>query len=101
MYVISTQYDNPPDYLVNQVCGAIDGAPQGTDILGRVAAGLNASLLGGRSCNDIIDFELKNQSGWDWQVFVNTSFCQLCNSHSFITHLNGINPYSLSHFIQF
>ncbi|KAH9660410.1 prolylcarboxypeptidase-like protein [Citrus sinensis] len=50
MYVISAQNDNPPYNPVSKVCGAIDGAPKGTDILGKVAAGLNASLLRGGPC---------------------------------------------------
>ncbi|RVX19934.1 Lysosomal Pro-X carboxypeptidase [Vitis vinifera] len=43
-YVVSAQNDNPPAYPVKKVCDAIDGAPEGTDIIGRVAAGLNASV---------------------------------------------------------
>ncbi|KAI9196178.1 hypothetical protein LWI28_021676 [Acer negundo] len=70
VYVISAQYDNPPENWVSKVCSAIDGTPQGTDILGRVAAGLNASFLGGggRPCNYISDFKLNNKSAWDWQT---------------------------------
>ncbi|KAK1588955.1 hypothetical protein Q3G72_029012 [Acer saccharum] len=70
VYVISAQYDNPPGNWVSKVCSAIDGTPQETDILGRVAAGLNASILGGRGgpCNYISDFNLNNKSAWDWQT---------------------------------
>ncbi|KAK0603834.1 hypothetical protein LWI29_009143 [Acer saccharum] len=70
VYVISAQYDNPPENWVSKVCSAIDGTPQETDILGRVAAGLNASILGGRGgpCNYISDFNLNNKSAWDWQT---------------------------------
>ncbi|KAH9700236.1 prolylcarboxypeptidase-like protein [Citrus sinensis] len=71
IYVISAQNDNPPYNPVSKVCGAIDGAPKGTDILGKVAAGLNASLLRGgpeAQCNHIIDFTPKNTSGWTWQT---------------------------------
>ncbi|KAL5763903.1 hypothetical protein ACOSQ2_016497 [Xanthoceras sorbifolium] len=68
VYVVSAQYDNPPENWVSKVCSAIDGAPQGTDILGRVAAGLNASVFGGGPCNHISDFGLNNKSGWHWQI---------------------------------
>lgn len=72
MYVFSAQNDNPPYNPVSKVCDAIDGAPQGTDILSEVAAGLNASLFRGSpgaQCNHIIDFTLNNKSAWIWQVF--------------------------------
>lgn len=75
-YMISAQYDNPPDNPVSKVCGAIDGAPQGTDILGRVAAGLNVSFLGGGSrqhCNYVDDFKPTNKSGWTWQVYIDSN----------------------------
>ncbi|KAA8544159.1 hypothetical protein F0562_022205 [Nyssa sinensis] len=66
-YVIAAQYDNPPDNLVSNICSAIDGAPLGTDILGRVAAGFNASV-GAPSCHYVHEFRLSNLSGWDWQT---------------------------------
>ncbi|XVF05276.1 hypothetical protein REPUB_Repub05bG0157900 [Reevesia pubescens] len=68
VYVFSAQYDNPPYNLVSQICNAIDGAPEGTDILGKVARGLNASFFGGRSCNKVIEFKPNNGSGWYWQT---------------------------------
>ncbi|KAF2321719.1 hypothetical protein GH714_001833 [Hevea brasiliensis] len=42
MYEDSAQYDNPPDYPVQNTCRGIDGAPEGTDILGRIVAGLSS-----------------------------------------------------------
>ncbi|XP_031267895.1 lysosomal Pro-X carboxypeptidase-like [Pistacia vera] len=68
MYMVSAQYDNPPDYPVSTVCSAIDGAPQRTYILSKIAAGLNSSIFGGRQCNYILDFQRDNKSGWDWQT---------------------------------
>ena len=38
VYMASAQFDNPPDYYVENLCKAIDGAPAGTDIIGRIAA---------------------------------------------------------------
>ncbi|XWS71539.1 hypothetical protein CRYUN_Cryun03dG0146500 [Craigia yunnanensis] len=67
VYVFSAQDDNPPNYLVSQICNAIDAAPEGTDILGKVARGLNASFFGGRSCNSVIEIKPNNGSGWFWQ----------------------------------
>ncbi|KDP32459.1 hypothetical protein JCGZ_13384 [Jatropha curcas] len=66
VYLYSAQYDNPPYFYVEKVCGAINGAPEGTDTLGRIAAGLNASIF---SCHSnptwksIVDEDL-----WLWQV---------------------------------
>ncbi|WJZ89796.1 hypothetical protein VitviT2T_008987 [Vitis vinifera] len=67
-YVVSAQNDNPPAYPVKKVCDAIDGAPEGTDIIGRVAAGLNASV--GPPCHFVYDFKPSNRSEWTWQVFI-------------------------------
>ncbi|KAL6312807.1 hypothetical protein AAG906_022535 [Vitis piasezkii] len=65
-YVVSAQNDNPPAYPVKKVCDAIDGAPEGTDIIGRVAAGLNASV--GPPCHFVYDFKPSNRSEWIWQT---------------------------------
>ncbi|KAK3205851.1 hypothetical protein Dsin_019897 [Dipteronia sinensis] len=69
VYLLSVIYDNPLETWVNKVCTAIDGTPQGMDILGRVASGLNASFLGrgGGPCNYISEFKLNNMSEWDWK----------------------------------
>ncbi|XVF46806.1 hypothetical protein PTKIN_Ptkin03bG0057900 [Pterospermum kingtungense] len=63
VYVFSAQYNS-----VSQICDAIDTAPEGTDILGKVARGLNASFFGGQSCNAVIDIKPNNRSGWYWQT---------------------------------
>ncbi|XP_065868781.1 uncharacterized protein [Euphorbia lathyris] len=68
MYVSGAQYDNPPYHIVEDVCRAIDNAPKGTDILGRIFAGINARLLGRTSCHKIFSDELSNKSAWDWQT---------------------------------
>ena len=67
-YVFSAQYDNPPTYPVKKVCDAIDGAPEGTDVIGRVAAGLNASV--GPPCHFVYDFIPSNMSEFQWQVLI-------------------------------
>ena len=43
--MVSAQYDFPTTRYVQKVCNAIDGTAEGTDILGRIAAGFNAFLL--------------------------------------------------------
>ncbi|KAM7528033.1 hypothetical protein LguiB_031443 [Lonicera macranthoides] len=51
MYSAAAQYNSPPRYPVTVVCGGIDGAPSGTDLLGRIFAGLVA-YRGNRTCYD-------------------------------------------------
>ena len=68
----SAQYDNPPNYYVENLCKAIDGAPAGADIIGRIAAGLNASTLPlpgiGGSCHYVFTPTRNRSSAWSWQV---------------------------------
>ena len=40
LYAVAAQYNDPPLYPVTMVCGGIDGAPKGSDILSRIYAGL-------------------------------------------------------------
>ncbi|XP_038706140.1 lysosomal Pro-X carboxypeptidase-like isoform X2 [Tripterygium wilfordii] len=67
MYTNSAQYDNFPEKPVNDICNAIDGAPAGTDILDRVAAGVNASFMGNSSCHRMSAYSPRNTSEWEWQ----------------------------------
>ncbi|PNT18763.1 hypothetical protein POPTR_009G002200v4 [Populus trichocarpa] len=68
MYANAAQYNKPPTYPVNKVCGGIDGCGFGDDLLGRVFGGLVA-YKGNRSC---YVNEPTNQSetsvGWRWQT---------------------------------
>lgn len=66
MFMISAQFDNPPDFFFENMCNAIDGAPEGTSILVRTAAGLNASIFGNQSCHDVYQFK-KGKLAWPWQ----------------------------------
>ncbi|EOY33639.1 Serine carboxypeptidase S28 family protein, putative [Theobroma cacao] len=69
VYVFSARSDNPPYNSVSDACNAIDGAPAGTDILGKVVRGFNASFFGsGGSCNNVIEIKPNNGSGWFWQT---------------------------------
>ncbi|XP_065866384.1 uncharacterized protein [Euphorbia lathyris] len=69
LYMGSAQYDNPPDYYVENLCKAIDGAPPGTDVLGRIIWGLNASIFGDGRCNYVSDDDtLYKMSAWELQT---------------------------------
>jgi lysosomal Pro-X carboxypeptidase len=67
------QYDLPPNYPVTIVCGGIDGAPFGTDILTKIFAGVVA-YSGNQSCyvNGPKNIS-ETTDGWRWQVlrFIN------------------------------
>lgn len=67
MYSRAAQYNSPPIYPVTVVCGGIDGAPAGTDILGRIFAGLVA-YSGNRTCYDTNNSPSQTSMGWTWQV---------------------------------
>ncbi|KAK3030415.1 hypothetical protein RJ639_037544, partial [Escallonia herrerae] len=69
MYAVSAQYNHPPTYPVTVVCGGIDGAPEGIDILGRIFAGVVA-YGGERSCYEMKKSNSASQTnlGWSWQT---------------------------------
>lgn len=67
-YAAAAQYDAPPTYPVSQVCGGIDGAPNGTDILGRIFIGISA-IWEDKKCHNLIQDTVDETSqGWHWQV---------------------------------
>ena len=66
-YSVAAQYNHPPRYPVTVVCGAIDGAPEGSDILGLIFAGVVA-YTGNRSCYDTSSNPTETSEGWRWQV---------------------------------
>lgn len=69
VYSTAAQYNSPPRYPVTVVCGGIDGAPKGTDILGRIFAGL-AAYRGNKTCYDTSEYNRpsETQLGWSWQT---------------------------------
>ncbi|KAJ9178018.1 hypothetical protein P3X46_009938 [Hevea brasiliensis] len=70
LYTEAAQFDYPPTYRVSLVCGGVNGAPEGTDILGRIFAGVVA-YLGERSCYDLNLFnDLTDETSlaWAWQT---------------------------------
>lgn len=69
LYTSAAQYDAPPSYPVSIMCGGIDRAPNGTDILGRIAAGV-AAFRPNMTCNIIEDYVDETSEGWGWQVSI-------------------------------
>nr|GMD27279.1 lysosomal Pro-X carboxypeptidase-like [Ipomoea batatas] len=76
MYCKAAQYDTPAQQPVRVVCGGIDGAPKGADILDRIQAGVVA-ISGNQSCYTVSTIEGKQSfytisaggdDGWSWQV---------------------------------
>ncbi|KAH6774722.1 Serine carboxypeptidase S28 family protein [Perilla frutescens var. frutescens] len=69
MYSTAAQYDHPPDYPVTIVCEGIDGAPAGTDIIGRIFAGV-VSYTGNQTCydTDMYNYPSQTNVGWGWQT---------------------------------
>ncbi|KAI5666471.1 hypothetical protein M9H77_16324 [Catharanthus roseus] len=74
IYSVAAQYDEPPDYPVSKICGAIDGdgaSSYSSDILGRISAGVAAAFAGqNMSCYDVKYFDHLTQTrlGWRWQT---------------------------------
>ncbi|XP_073138260.1 uncharacterized protein [Henckelia pumila] len=68
MYARAAQYNHPPSYPVTMICGGIDGAPNGTSILGRIFAGV-VSYKGNQACyNTSSAISTETIMGWRWQI---------------------------------
>ncbi|KAK8628962.1 hypothetical protein V6N13_077823 [Hibiscus sabdariffa] len=70
IYSDAAQYDHPHTYPLSIVCGGINGAPKGTDILSRIFAGVVA-YMGNKSCYDMNEFKRPTDEtyiGWKWQT---------------------------------
>ncbi|XP_062172630.1 uncharacterized protein LOC133878138 [Alnus glutinosa] len=68
IYAFSAQYNDPPHYPVNIVCGGTDGAPSGSDILSKIFAGVVA-YIGNQSCYVNGHRNLSESTvGWRWQT---------------------------------
>ncbi|RZC70602.1 hypothetical protein C5167_033765 [Papaver somniferum] len=92
IYAESAQYNAPPKYPVTVICGAIDGAPIGTDILSRIQSGV-AAFMGKQNCYDMGEFTRQTETiqGWQWQDI--KSVLQVFASN--IIYSNGLrDPYS-------
>ncbi|KAH6836714.1 Serine carboxypeptidase S28 family protein [Perilla frutescens var. hirtella] len=107
IYAVAAQYDYPPG-SVKMMCEGIDGAPAGTDLIGRVFAGVVA-LTGNSTCYDtsMDDYSSEISMGWNWQtcsemvmpiseVKNNTMFeASAFNLHQFIKNCEksyGVSP---------
>ncbi|BAT99185.1 hypothetical protein VIGAN_10058100 [Vigna angularis var. angularis] len=68
MYGYGAQYNEPPKYPVNVICGGIDGASLGSDILSKIYAGVVA-LKGNTTCTvNGPTNESETTVGWRWQT---------------------------------
>ncbi|KAL2349097.1 hypothetical protein Fmac_003097 [Flemingia macrophylla] len=68
MYVDAAQYNQPPKYPVNVICGGIDGASHGSDILSKIFAGVVA-YRGNTTCKVNAPTNLSQTTlGWRWQT---------------------------------
>ncbi|XP_022883545.1 lysosomal Pro-X carboxypeptidase-like isoform X2 [Olea europaea var. sylvestris] len=69
MYSGAAQYNHPPNYPVTLVCNGIDGAPNATDIIGRIFAGV-VSYRGKQKCYDTnaTSYTIDTRLGWKWQT---------------------------------
>ncbi|GFP85876.1 lysosomal pro-x carboxypeptidase [Phtheirospermum japonicum] len=66
MYLIAAQYDAPSSkYPVQRLCKGIDGAPNRTDILGSIFAGVVS--YEGNECLDTTSDPSETSIGWGWQ----------------------------------
>ena len=86
MYAVAAQYNHPPRYPVTVVCGGIDGAPEGSDILSRIFEGLVA-FRGNESCYNTSLSPTETSEGWRWQV--NTYFSMITIILSTIKYFVG------------
>ncbi|XP_054792131.1 uncharacterized protein LOC129316417 [Prosopis cineraria] len=68
MYTSAAQYNRPPSYPVTVICGGIDGASFGSDILSKIYAGVVA-YEGNGTCkvNGPINSNV-TADGWSWQT---------------------------------
>ncbi|XP_073291844.1 uncharacterized protein [Primulina huaijiensis] len=67
MYASAAQYNDPVTNPVSRICGGIDGAPEGTDILGRIFAGV-VSYKGDQPCYNTSNPPDQTIMGWQWQT---------------------------------
>ncbi|XP_021692125.2 uncharacterized protein LOC110673327 [Hevea brasiliensis] len=66
MYGYAAQYNGPPEYPVSTVCRAINGASFGTDILGKIFAGVVAYEGNDKSCY-VNPTPSQADNAWTWQ----------------------------------
>ncbi|XP_061345372.1 uncharacterized protein LOC133291175 isoform X2 [Gastrolobium bilobum] len=68
MYAYAAQYNQPPKYPVSVICGGIDGASFGSDILSKIYSGVVA-YRGNSTCNFNGPTNVSETTvGWRWQT---------------------------------
>ncbi|KAG9443562.1 hypothetical protein H6P81_014902 [Aristolochia fimbriata] len=101
IYTISAQYDYPPHYPVQQICSAIDGAPQDSDILGKIFAAVVA-IKGKRPCYDVFEsyFPPSVLDGWTWQACSEMVFPLYCDAKKTMFEESHIDLQGFSEFCR-
>ncbi|KAJ0083416.1 hypothetical protein Patl1_30534 [Pistacia atlantica] len=98
IYSEVAQFNYPPTYPLSVVCGGVDGAPQGTDILGKIFAGV-AAYVGDKPCYDIDEYNYPSETltGWKWQT---CSEIVMPIGHGHNDTMFPPAPFDLNHFIK-
>ncbi|KAK6929127.1 Peptidase S28, partial [Dillenia turbinata] len=93
LYSVTSQYDRPPKYPVTMVCKGIDGALEGTDVLGRIFAGL-VGYRGNKTCFDVgeEDFSSETMEGWSWQRWKTSEEYEKYSCSSILEIVKLLNP---------
>lgn len=87
MYTHAAQYNQPPKYPVNVICGGIDGESLGSDILSKIYAGVVA-YRGNTTCKVNGPTNVSETTvGWRWQVIAFTSATVLAFSFAYSTSM--------------
>ncbi|KAK4286391.1 hypothetical protein QN277_002952 [Acacia crassicarpa] len=97
MYATAAQYNGPPTYPVNVVCGGIDGATFGSDILSKIYAGVVA-YRGNTTCkvNSPTNVTDETSIGWEWQTCSEMVFPIGCANDTMFEP----NPFDLKSFVR-
>ncbi|KAF5185362.1 Lysosomal pro-x carboxypeptidase [Thalictrum thalictroides] len=95
-----TQYDAPPpDYPVTKICDAIDGLPEGADILSRISAAALNITFRETGCKNVVDLKPSKMSRWQWQWQTCTKMAMPIGYHEIETMFQS-NPFDLNKFIK-
>ncbi|KAL5704267.1 lysosomal Pro-Xaa carboxypeptidase [Ranunculus cassubicifolius] len=100
-YVASAQYNAPPYYPVKKICDAIDGLPEGSDVISRIFAGYKVGygrLYSNTPCNETNYLAPTSELGWSWQTC--TEMVMPIGYRKNETMFDGDYPFDLDAFIR-
>ncbi|KAL5704268.1 lysosomal Pro-Xaa carboxypeptidase [Ranunculus cassubicifolius] len=104
-YITSAQFNEPPYYPVKQICAAIDGLPEGSDVISRISAGYKVGfgrLFNNTPCNEISylapTIAPTRELGWFWQTC--TEMVIPIGYHKNETMFDRENPFDLKAFTR-